>query len=43
MEGPPADVVKLHEERSEQARIEREAEMARKLAAVDRTQPRPAG
>ena len=39
MEGPPADVVKLHEERSEKARIEREAEMARKIAAVEGTQP----
>jgi ABC-type polysaccharide/polyol phosphate transport system ATPase subunit len=43
MEGPPADVVKLHEERSEKARIEREAELARKLAAVEGTQPTPAG
>jgi ABC-2 type transport system ATP-binding protein len=34
MEGDPAAVVKLHEERSEKARIEREAELARKLAAV---------
>jgi ABC-type polysaccharide/polyol phosphate transport system ATPase subunit len=42
MEGAPADVVKLHEERSEKARIEREAELARKLAAVE-AQPRPAG
>ena len=41
MEGPPADVVKLHEERSERARIEREAELARKLAAVEGTQPTP--
>ena len=32
MEGPPEDVVKLHEERSEQARIEREAELARRIA-----------
>jgi ABC-2 type transport system ATP-binding protein len=39
LEGPPADVVKLHEERSEKARIEREAEMARKIAAVEGTQP----
>jgi len=31
--------VKLHEERSEKARIEREAEMARKIAAVEGTQP----
>ena len=43
MEGPPADVVKLHEERSEQARIEREAELARRLAAVEGTRPSPAG
>ena len=43
MEGPPADVVKLHEERSEQARIDREAELARRLAAIEGTQPRPAG
>ncbi len=35
MEGPPADVVALHQERSEQARIEREQELARKLAAVE--------
>ena len=41
MEGPPAEVVKLHEERSERARIEREAELARKLAAVEGTQPAP--
>jgi ABC-2 type transport system ATP-binding protein len=41
MEGPPADVVKLHEERSEQARIEREAELARKLAAVEGKLPTP--
>ena len=39
LEGPPADVVKLHEERSEQARIAREEELARKLAAVEGTQP----
>jgi ABC-2 type transport system ATP-binding protein len=37
LEGNPADVVKLHEERSEQTRIEREAELARKLAAVGGT------
>jgi ABC-2 type transport system ATP-binding protein len=41
VEGPPAEVVKLHEERSEQARIDREAELARKLAAVEGTQPAP--
>jgi ABC-type polysaccharide/polyol phosphate transport system ATPase subunit len=34
MEGPPADVVQLHEERSEKSRIEREAELARRLASV---------
>jgi ABC-type polysaccharide/polyol phosphate transport system ATPase subunit len=33
-EGDPAEVVALHRERSEQARIEREAELARQLAAV---------
>jgi len=41
MEGPPADVVKLHEERSERARIDREAELARKLAAVEGKLPTP--
>jgi homopolymeric O-antigen transport system ATP-binding protein len=41
MEGPPADVVKLHEERSDKARIEREAELARKLAAVEGKLPTP--
>jgi len=34
LEGPPADVVALHQERSEQARIDREAELARRMAAV---------
>ena len=43
MEGEPAEVVRLHEERSEEARIEREAELARKLAAVEGSQPKPAG
>ncbi|HEX5012559.1 MAG TPA: ABC transporter ATP-binding protein [Candidatus Limnocylindrales bacterium] len=43
MEGPPADVVKLHEERSEKARIEREAELARRIAAVEGNQPTTAG
>lgn len=43
MEGPPADVVALHQERSEKARIDREAELARRLAAVEGTQPQPAG
>ena len=41
MEGAPADVVRLHEERSERARIDREAELARRLAAVEGTQPAP--
>ena len=41
MEGPPADVVKLHEERSAAARIERDAELARRIAAVEGTQPKP--
>jgi ABC-2 type transport system ATP-binding protein len=35
LEGPPAEVVALHQERSERARVEREAELARKLAAVE--------
>jgi ABC-type polysaccharide/polyol phosphate transport system ATPase subunit len=35
LEGPPAEVVALHQERSEQARIDREAELARQLAAVE--------
>ena len=35
VEGPPAEVVALHQERSERARVEREAELARKLAAVE--------
>jgi ABC-type branched-subunit amino acid transport system ATPase component len=43
LEGSPADVVALHEERSEQARIAREAELARKIAAVEGTPPKPAG
>jgi ABC-2 type transport system ATP-binding protein len=42
MEGPPEEVVKLHEERSEQARIARERELAAKIAAVEGTQPTPA-
>jgi ABC-2 type transport system ATP-binding protein len=41
-EGPPEEVVALHEERSEQARIAREEELARKIAAVEGTQPTPA-
>ena len=32
---------RLHEERSERARIDREAELARRLAAVEGTQPTP--
>ena len=43
MEGAPQDVVDLHEERSEQARIAREQELAQKDAAVEGTQPKPAG
>jgi ABC-type polysaccharide/polyol phosphate transport system ATPase subunit len=43
LEGDPADVVALHQERSEQARIEREAELARRLAAVERQQADAAG
>jgi homopolymeric O-antigen transport system ATP-binding protein len=39
MEGDPAAVVKLHEERSAKARIERDAELARRLAAVEGTRP----
>ncbi len=35
VKGPPEEVVALHQERSEQARIDREAELARKLAAVE--------
>ena len=42
LEGAPADVVALHQERSEQARIDREAELARRMAAVEGTQPKPA-
>ncbi len=34
LEGAPADVVALHHERSERARVDREAELARKLASV---------
>jgi len=43
LEGPPEEVVALHQERSEQARIDREAELARRMAAVEGTQPNPAG
>ena len=35
IEGAPADVVKLHQERSERSRIAREDELARRLAAVE--------
>ena len=35
LEGDPAEVVRVHEERSERARIEREAELARKLGAIE--------
>jgi ABC-2 type transport system ATP-binding protein len=37
MEGPPADVVALHQERSEKARIDREAELARRISAAEGT------
>jgi ABC-type polysaccharide/polyol phosphate transport system ATPase subunit len=43
MEGAPADVVALHEERSAKARAEHEAELARKLAAAGEPAPKPAG
>jgi ABC-type polysaccharide/polyol phosphate transport system ATPase subunit len=43
LEGDPAEVVKLHEERSERARIEREAELAAKLAAVEGAKAGAAG
>ena len=43
MEGPPEEVVALHQERSEQARIAREQELAAKIAAVEGTQPKPVG
>jgi ABC-2 type transport system ATP-binding protein len=43
MEGRPEDVVALHEERSEQARIAREQELAAKIAAVEGTQPTAVG
>ncbi|HTC85194.1 MAG TPA: ABC transporter ATP-binding protein [Candidatus Acidoferrum sp.] len=33
-EGEPADIVALHQERSERTRMERDAEIARKIAAV---------
>ncbi len=36
LEGAPADVVKLHQERSERSRIAREEELARRVAAVDK-------
>ncbi len=43
LEGPPAEVVALHQERSERARVEREAELARKLAAVEGRQVEATG
>ena len=43
VEGPPEEVVALHQERSEQARIAREQELAAKIAAVEGTQPKPVG
>ena len=43
VEGPPEDVVAIHQERSERARIAREQELASKIAAVEGTQPRPVG
>jgi ABC-type polysaccharide/polyol phosphate transport system ATPase subunit len=43
LEGDPAEVVKLHEERSERARVEREAELAAKLAAVEGARAGAAG
>jgi ABC-type polysaccharide/polyol phosphate transport system ATPase subunit len=41
LEGPPEEVVALHQERSEQARIDREAELARRMAAVAGTRLEP--
>jgi ABC-2 type transport system ATP-binding protein len=35
LEGNPAEVVKLHEERSERSKVAREQELARKLAAIE--------
>ncbi|HEX3428727.1 MAG TPA: ABC transporter ATP-binding protein [Candidatus Limnocylindrales bacterium] len=43
MEGDPAEVVRVHEERSQKAKMDREAELARKLAAATGTQQTPAG
>jgi ABC-2 type transport system ATP-binding protein len=43
LEGPPDEVVALHQDRSEQASIAREEELARKIAAVEGTQPKPVG
>jgi ABC-2 type transport system ATP-binding protein len=34
-EGEPVEIVKLHQERSERARIDRDAEVARRIAAVE--------
>jgi ABC-type polysaccharide/polyol phosphate transport system ATPase subunit len=39
LEGDPAEVVRLHEERSEKAKRDREEDLARKLAAATGTQP----
>jgi ABC-type polysaccharide/polyol phosphate transport system ATPase subunit len=43
LEGDPAEVVRLHEERSEKAKKDREADLARKLAAATGAQPTQAG
>ena len=43
VEGPPEEVVTIHQDRSEEARIAREEELARRIAAVEGTQPKPAG
>jgi ABC-type polysaccharide/polyol phosphate transport system ATPase subunit len=43
LEGDPAEVVRVHEERSEKAKLDREADLARKLAAATGTQQTPAG
>jgi ABC-type polysaccharide/polyol phosphate transport system ATPase subunit len=43
LEGDPAEVVRVHEERSEKAKRDREADLARKLAAATGTQQTPAG
>lgn len=43
LEGDPAEVVRLHEERSEKAKRDRETELARKLAATTSAQPTQGG